>query len=94
MKLSFEWDEGKAKANARKHNVGFEEAITVFGDPLSITMPDPDHSRHEERYISIGTSNRDRVLVVVYTERGTRIRIISCRKATARERRGYEEGVT
>ena len=92
MKPGFEWDEGKAKANLRKHGIRFEEAITVFLDPSSVTIADPDHSAAEQRYTDIGSSERGRVLVVVYTERGPSIRIISCRKATPAERRVYEEG--
>jgi len=93
MMLNFEWDEEKAKANLKNHRVSFEEATTVFSDPFSITIPDPDHSTEEERYIDIGNSDRGRVLVVVYTEREITIRIISCRKATPTERRRYEEGI-
>jgi hypothetical protein len=89
MKPNFEWDEEKAKVNLKKHKVSFDEATTVFSDPLSVTIPDPDHSPDEERYIDIGTSDKGRVLVVSYTERGTSIRIISCRKATPTERRHY-----
>ena len=92
MKLSFEWDEEKAKANLKKHRVGFDEATTVLIDSFSITIPDPDHSVDEQRYIDIGISDNGRVLVVVYTERGSNIRIISCRKATPSERKLYEEG--
>jgi len=92
MKLNFEWDEEKAKANLKKHRIGFEEATTVFIDPFSITIPDPDHSVVEQRYIDIGSSDKGPVLVVVYTERGASIRIISCRKATPSERKLYEEG--
>jgi uncharacterized protein len=92
MKLNFEWDEKKARTSLQKRKVGFDEATTVLSDPFSITIPDPDHSVDEERYIDIGTSDRGRVLVVVYTERGANIRIISCRKATPAERRRYEEG--
>jgi uncharacterized protein len=92
MKLNFEWDEEKAKANLKKHRVSFDEATTVFIDPFSITIPDPDHSVDEQRYIDIGSSNKNRVLVVVYTERSSNIRIISCRKAISSERRLYEEG--
>ena len=91
MKLSFEWDEEKAKANLKKHKVGFDEAATVFTEPYSITIHDPDHSADEQRYIDIGTSDKGRVLVVVYTERGSHIRIVSCRKATSSERKLYEE---
>ena len=93
MMLNFEWDEEKAKANLKNHRVSFEEATTVFSDPFSITIPDPDHSTEEERYIDIGNSDRGRVLVVVYTEREITMRIISCRKATPTERRRYEEGI-
>jgi uncharacterized protein len=91
MKQNFEWDEEKAKANLKKHRVGFDEATTVFLDPFSITIFDPDHSENEQRYIDIGSSGKNRVLVVVYTERGTNIRIISCRKATSLERKLYKE---
>ncbi|HEX3035863.1 MAG TPA: BrnT family toxin [Thermodesulfobacteriota bacterium] len=93
MKLNFEWDEKKAKANFRKHKVSFDEAVTVFSDPFSITISDPDHSADEERYIDIGYSDKGRLLVVVYTERGPNIRIISCRKATRKEQRSYEESI-
>jgi len=93
MKLSFEWDEEKAKANLKKHRVSFDEATTVLIDSFSITIPDPDHSVDEQRYIDIGSSDNGRVLVVVYTERGSNIRIISCRKATLSERKRYEESI-
>ena len=93
MKLSFEWDEEKAKANLKKHKVGFDEAATVFTEAYSITIHDPDHSADEQRYIDIGTSDKGRVLVVVYTERGSHIRIVSCRKATSSERKLYEETI-
>lgn len=91
MALEFEWDPSKAAANYRRHRVRFEEAATAFGDPLSITIPDPDHSVGESRYILIGRSLLSRLLVVVHLERGTRIRLISARLATRRERRTYEE---
>jgi uncharacterized DUF497 family protein len=94
MQTLFEWDRRKAKANLRKHGVSFEEAQTVFTDPLSMTLPDPDHSEDEERFIDIGMSDNRRVLVVVYTERGRRIRLISARKATPVERKQYEEEET
>ena len=92
MKLNFEWDEEKAKANLKKHRVSFDEATTIFIDPFSVTIPDIDHSLSEQRHIDIGSSDNGRVLVVVYTERGSNIRIISCRKATLSERKRYEEG--
>ena len=92
MKLMFEWDGEKAKANLKKYRVSFEEATTVFLDPFSMTIPDPDHSLEEQRFIDIGSSDKDRVLVVVYAERSSNLRIISCRKATPSERTLYEEG--
>jgi hypothetical protein len=91
LKLTFEWDEEKAKRNLKKHGVSFEEAKMVFNDPFSITIPDPLHSDDEQRFINIGNIPKGRVLVVVYTERGSNIRIISCRKALKKEKRIYEE---
>ncbi len=90
--MEFEWDPKKADANERKHDVGFQEAATVFGDPLAMTFADPDHSDHEQRYITFGLSRQTRLLVVSHTERGARIRIISARLMTREERRIYEEG--
>jgi uncharacterized DUF497 family protein len=90
MSLTFEWDEAKARENLRKHRVSFEDAKTVFGDPLSITIADPEHSPDEDRFIDIGLSSSGRLLVVVYTERGESIRIISSRRASRSERRVYE----
>ncbi len=92
MDQNFEWDENKAKANLQAHKVSFEEAKTVFDDPLAITIPDPLHSIGEYRYTDIGRSSTGRILVVVYTERGSNIRIISSRSSTKSERRKYEEG--
>ena len=92
MKLTFEWDEVKAKENLMKHKVPFDEGKTVFNDPFLLTYPDVDNSETEERYVNIGVSAKDRILVLIHTERQGKIRIISCRKATARERRDYEEG--
>lgn len=91
MKATVEWDPAKAVSNRRKHGVAFEEAATVFTDPLSSTIPDPLHSQEEERYIIIGRSIQQRLLVVVHTDRGDNIRIISARVANARERKTYEE---
>jgi hypothetical protein len=88
----FEWDPEKGVANFRKHGVSFEEATTVFGDPMAMNMPDPDHSLNEERFVLLGLSHRLRLLVVAYAERGTRTRLISAREATRKERRQYEEG--
>ena len=87
----FEWDNQKAEANRKKHGVMFEEGITVFGDPLSLNMPDPDHSGSEQRYIVMGMSDRYRLLVVCYTEIHENTRIISARQATRAERKSYEE---
>ena len=92
MAIDFEWDQVKADKNRKKHGVSFDDAVTVFADPFSITIPDPDHSVDEQRFVDIGTSAGGAVLVVVYTERGDSIRIISCRKATGSERQLYEEG--
>lgn len=86
----FEWDENKEKSNFRKHGIGFAEGESVFYDTFSLTIPDPDHSIEENRFIDIGTSSKNRVLVVVYTEREDRIRLISVRKATNDERKMYE----
>ena len=86
----FEYDPEKARINEAKHDVTFAEAETVFGDFLASTKPDSDHSDEEERQLAIGTSARNRLLVVSYTERGDKIRLISARQATPQERRGYE----
>lgn len=91
MSLTFEWDGAKAEQNKHKHQVSFEEAATIFGDPLSLTIDDPLHSQKEERFVTIGESAQHRLLVVVHTERGGRVRIISAREATSRERRDYEQ---
>jgi len=90
--MEFEWDPKKASANAQKHNVSFQEAATVFGDPLAITFADPDHSVKEQRYVTFGFSRYNRLLVVSHTDRGGRIRIINARLMTRKERRIYEEG--
>lgn len=92
MKLTFEWDEVKARENLIKHKVPFDEGKTVFNDPFLLTYPDVDHSETEERYVNIGVSAKDRILVLIHAERQGKIHIISCRKATVRERRNYEEG--
>jgi hypothetical protein len=88
--MEFEWDSDKADGNLAKHGVGFTEASTLFADPFELTLADQDHSEDECRFISLGTSSGGRLLVVSYTERGTRVRIISAREATPRERRQYE----
>ena len=91
MAIEFEWDPGKARQNLKEHGVSFDEATTVFQDTLSITIADPDHSESEIRFVDIGISHRRMLLVVSYTERNDRIRIISARPATRAERRNYEE---
>ena len=91
MRVTVEWDPTKARTNRRKHGVTFEEAATVFTDPLSSTIADPLHSEEEERFIIIGQSIQQRLLVVVHADRGNRIRIISARVANAHERKTYEE---
>jgi uncharacterized DUF497 family protein len=88
--VEFEWDASKAAANLKKHGVGFPEATTVFGDPLEVTIPDPDHSKGETRYLSLGLSAEKRLLVVAYTERAGKTRIIHARVAAPNERRTYE----
>jgi len=88
--VQFEWDPKKAKRNKKKHGVSFEEGVTVFYDPLSATFDDPDHSVGEHRYITIGLSSRDRLIVVAHAERGEVLRIISARPATAYERKRHE----
>jgi hypothetical protein len=90
--MEFEWDPRKAAANVRKHNVAFQEAATVFGDPLAITFEDPDHSMEENRYITFGLSLQNRLLVVSHTQRADRTRIISARLMDRKERTIYEEG--
>jgi uncharacterized DUF497 family protein len=92
MAQQFEWDKPKADANLKKHRVSFDEALTVFADPLARVRDDPDHSMLERREIIIGHSVRRRVLVVGFAERATKVRIISARRATAHERKNYEEG--
>ena len=91
MGYIFEWDSKKAESNAQKHGVTFDEASTVFGDPLGLLMSDPDHSLSEERYLVLGMSNQQRLLVVAFAERPPRTRLVSARRATRRERRRYEE---
>ncbi|MGB5634544.1 MAG: BrnT family toxin [Waterburya sp.] len=90
--MQFEWSENKAASNLSKHGVSFEEAKTVFDDPLYVDFYDPDHSEDEERYLIVGESSRGRLLIVSYTERGDSIRLISARELTRTERSAYEEG--
>lgn len=91
MAPEFEWDAQKAEENLKKHGVAFEEALTVFADPLANIFDDPDHSAHEQRELIIGHSAGQRLLVISFTDRGRRTRIIGAREATARERRDYEQ---
>ena len=88
--LNFEWHTEKAIKNIKRHNITFEEASTAFSDPLSLTIDDPMHSDDEQRFVLIWESYKDRILIVIHTERGDNIRIISARKATKRERAYYE----
>ena len=88
--MEFEWDPDKAVANLEKHGVEFSEAMTLFGDPLEFMIVDPDHSEGECRFLSIGLSATGRLLVVAYTERERRTRIINAREATPKERKQYE----
>ena len=88
--MNFTWDQNKAKRNVLKHGVTFEEASTIFGDPLSITIDDPKNSKNEERLIIIGCSSKMNNLIVSHTDDENRVRIISARKSTKRERRIYE----
>ncbi|MGV0027228.1 BrnT family toxin [Phormidesmis priestleyi] len=90
--MKFDWDKSKAARNLSKHGVSFEEAETVFHNPLYIDFYDPDHSEDEERYLTVGESNRGRLLIVSYTERGDSVRLISAREVTQTEREAYEEG--
>ena len=88
--MRFEWDSEKAVANLRKHRISFDEAATAFFDPLSMTIPDPDHSVGERRFITMGASSSGRLIVVAHTERGSTLRIISARLVNASERKRYE----
>jgi uncharacterized DUF497 family protein len=90
--VKFSWDPKKAAANLKKHSVSFEEASTVFGDVLSVTGSDPDHSVGECRFVTFGNSSQNRLLVVAHTEESEKVRIISARVVTKQERRIYEEG--
>ncbi|MEH2050382.1 BrnT family toxin [Nostoc sp.] len=90
--MKFEWDENKATINLLKHQVSFEQAKTVFDDPLYVDFYDPDHSDAEERYLIIGESSRERLLIILYTERGNSISLINAREVTRSEREAYKEG--
>ena len=88
--MKFEWDKNKEKQNIKKHNISFDEAVTVFYDPLSATFHDPDHSIEEDRFITVGYSSQGRLFIVSHTEREEAIRIISARPATISERKRHE----
>ena len=90
--MLFEWNQEKARQNLIKHGVSFEEASTAFHDKLSITIPDPLHSEDEDRFVLIGYSEKNRLLIVIHTDQNDIIRIISARSATKNERKGYEQG--
>jgi uncharacterized DUF497 family protein len=89
--MEFEWNPKKARTNLRKHGISFEEAVTVFDDPLATYYQDPDHSITERRYLAIGTSARGRLIHIAFADRAGRIRIIQARKLTRHERQQYEE---
>lgn len=89
--MDFEWNESKAARNLRDHGVSFEEATTVFGDPLAITYPDPEHSDEEDRFLTFGLTSDGRFIVVSHTDRNDKIRPISAREMTRKERRDYEQ---
>lgn len=88
--MQFQWDSNKDRANRRKHGVSFEEATTVFGDPLAMTISDPDHSAGEERFATLGRTVAGRLVVVIHTEQEDIVRIISAREASTHERKRYE----
>lgn len=90
--MECEWDPAKAIANLRKHGVSFEDAATALADELAVTGADPDHSKDESRFVTVGASSAGRLLVIAHTERGEFLRIISARLATKHERQIYEEG--
>ncbi|MDE2886942.1 MAG: BrnT family toxin [Gemmatimonadota bacterium] len=92
MSFKFEWDDNKAASNFTKHRVAFIEAKSIFEDPFHVDFYDPDHSYDEQRYVLVGQSERGRLLIVSYTERGEVVRLIGAREATRRERESYEEG--
>ena len=89
--MNFEWNEEKASSNLRKHGVSFDEATTIFGDPLAITFSDPMHSEGEERYLTFGHSSTGKFIVVAHTDRDDRIRLISAREMTRKEQSDYEQ---
>ena len=91
--MRFEWDFNKAQLNVSKHGVTFEEATTIFGDPLSLTRSDPDNSQDETRFVTIGVSTNSKTIVVIHTDRSDATRIISARLASKRERECYEQGI-
>ena len=90
--MKFQWDPTKAADNLKKHGVSFDEATTVFGDPLAATIPDPEHSAEEARFVTMGQTTKRTLVVVVHTDRGEEIRIISARRAAAGEKKKYAEG--
>lgn len=91
MPIRFEWDPAKDESNAAKHGIPFEEASTVFADPFAVTVGDPDHAGEEFRFVTIGLSVHNRLIVVIHTDRGDAVRLISARVATPKERRAYEQ---
>jgi hypothetical protein len=90
--MQFQWNPDKARSNLQKHGVSFEEAVTIFGDPLALTIDDPEHSLSEIRFLTIGFSRLQRLLVVSHTDIENQVRLISARLATSKERKNYESG--
>ena len=93
MDIKFAWDEDKARSNEQKHGISFEEASTIFADPIAVIFDDPEHSDEESREIIMGYSNRRRILIVSFTHRDPTLRIISARRATPRERDNHERSL-
>ncbi len=90
--MQFEWHPEKARKNLEKHGISFDEAATVFGDSLAVTIGDPDHSQDERRFLTTGLSRRQRLIIVAHTDRDDRVRIFSAREVTPAERKQYESG--
>ncbi|MDQ3632979.1 MAG: BrnT family toxin [Acidobacteriota bacterium] len=90
--MKFEWDKEKAESNLKKHGISFDEAVSAFDDLFNVDLFDPKHSEDENRFILVGQSENERILIVSYAERGDKIRIINARKVTSKERKDYENG--
>ncbi len=90
--MEYDWDQGKANINLQKHGISFQEAASVFGDPLALTFNDPDHSIHEQRLLTFGVTKNGQLVIVSHTETHDSVRIISARPMDRQERKIYEEG--